>query len=178
VVPSGGCYCEVGPAVVLALILNPIRLRRKYIVASSRRFRVNSPAVIHETIDGEVVIINLNTGNYYSLDRIGATVWELLDKGHSIDEIVEVAAGRYDGSPVDMENGISQLVSELQQEDLVLSDDAIQPAPYSSAPSTEKQRFEAPSLLKYTDMQDLILLDPIHEVDETGWPRRKADAPA
>ncbi len=26
---------------------------------------------------------------------------------------------------------------------------------------------------KYTDMQDLLLLDPIHEVDETkGWPTR------
>jgi hypothetical protein len=173
-----GCYCGAGPAVGLALILNPIRLRRKYIVTSSRRFRVNSPAVIHETIDGEVVIINLNTGNYYSLDRAGATVWELLDKGLSIGEIVEMAAGRYEGSPVDMENSISELVSELQQEDLVLSNDAIRPVPHSLAIPTEKQRFEAPNLLKYTDMQDLILLDPIHEVDETGWPRRKADAPA
>ena len=147
-------------------------------MASSRRFRVNSPAVIHETIDGEVVIINLNTGNYYSLDRAGATIWELLDKGLSIDEIVEIAMECYDGSPVDMENGISRLVSELRQEDLVLSDDAIQPALHSMAPTIEKQRFEAPSLLKYTDMQDLILLDPIHEVDETGWPRRKANTPA
>jgi len=23
---------------------------------------------------------------------------------------------------------------------------------------------------KYTDMQDLVLLDPVHEVDERGWP--------
>jgi hypothetical protein len=27
-----------------------------------------------------------------------------------------------------------------------------------------------PVLNKYTDMQDLLLLDPIHEVDERGWP--------
>jgi hypothetical protein len=26
-------------------------------------------------------------------------------------------------------------------------------------------------LQKFTDMQDLLLLDPIHEVDESGWPR-------
>src|SRR5438270_869701 len=31
------------------------------------RFRVNSPNVIHETIEGEVILIDLKTGTYYSL---------------------------------------------------------------------------------------------------------------
>jgi len=30
--------------------------------------------------------------------------------------------------------------------------------------------FDAPVLHSYTDMQDVLLLDPIHDVDETGWP--------
>lgn len=30
--------------------------------------------------------------------------------------------------------------------------------------------FPAPRLERYTDMQDLLLLDPIHDVDERGWP--------
>jgi hypothetical protein len=36
--------------------------------------------------------------------------------------------------------------------------------------------WEAPKLTVYEDMQDLLLLDPIHDVDETGWPARKQDA--
>jgi hypothetical protein len=28
-------------------------------------------------------------------------------------------------------------------------------------------------LERYTDMQELLLLDPIHDVDESGWPHRK-----
>ena len=40
---------------------------------------------------------------------------------------------------------------------------------------TEKLGFEAPILQKYTDMQDLLLLDPIHEVDEAGWPHANLD---
>jgi hypothetical protein len=28
-------------------------------------------------------------------------------------------------------------------------------------------------LERYEDMQDLILLDPVHEVEEEGWPRAK-----
>jgi hypothetical protein len=30
-------------------------------------------------------------------------------------------------------------------------------------------------LERYTDMQELLLLDPIHDVDQTGWPRRKGE---
>jgi len=35
--------------------------------------------------------------------------------------------------------------------------------------------FEKPKLQKFTDMQDLLLLDPIHEVDEAGWPHTRND---
>ena len=36
--------------------------------------------------------------------------------------------------------------------------------------------FVPPTLEKYTDMQDLVLLDPVHEVDERGWPHAQAAA--
>ncbi len=36
--------------------------------------------------------------------------------------------------------------------------------------------FEAPKLEKFTDMQDLVLLDPVHEVDDVGWPAARPDA--
>jgi hypothetical protein len=32
--------------------------------------------------------------------------------------------------------------------------------------------FGQPVLEKFTDMADLLLLDPIHEVGEAGWPQR------
>ena len=34
----------------------------------------------------------------------------------------------------------------------------------------KKPLFESPNLQKYTDMQAMLWLDPIYEVDETGWP--------
>jgi hypothetical protein len=33
-------------------------------------------------------------------------------------------------------------------------------------------RFVEPALNKYTDMQELLLLDPVHEVSEAGWPSK------
>jgi hypothetical protein len=30
-----------------------------------------------------------------------------------------------------------------------------------------------PSFEKYSDMQEMLLLDPIHEVSEAGWPHKE-----
>ena len=53
------------------------------------RYRINYPQVINETIDGEAIIINLVTGSYYSLDKTGAEVWELIERS------LAVGAGSY-----------------------------------------------------------------------------------
>ena len=67
---------------------------------------------------------------------------------------------------------VQALVTALAAEDLVqpTGEAAAQPA-YSNG---QRAPFVAPVLQKHTDMQDLLLLDPIHEVDETGWPSLKA----
>ena len=40
----------------------------------------------------------------------------------------------------------------------------------------ERVPFVAPSFTTFTDMQDIILLDPVHEVDTRGWPHASAGA--
>ena len=42
-------------------------------------------------------------------------------------------------------------------------------------PEIERPVFKPPLLKRYTDMQELLILDPIHEVDDTGWPAIKPD---
>jgi hypothetical protein len=143
------------------------------------RFRINSPKIVHETIDEEVIILNLNNGNYYSLDKVGACVWSFVESGATVSETVEAIARRYDGTCVDMESAVNQLMAELQQENLIVPDEAKEPGCIKGLEvrsGTEGLVFEAPILHKYTDMQDLLLLDPIHEVDETGWPTVKLDS--
>ena len=59
-----------------------------------------------------------------------------------------------------------------------MTDDAAVAPPNGSAPADAARVFEAPRLEKYTDMQDLVLLDPVHEVDEQGWPQQRPEAGA
>jgi Coenzyme PQQ synthesis protein D (PqqD) len=136
------------------------------------RFRVNSPNVIHETIEGEVILIDLKTGTYYSLREAGAAIWEAIDRGAGLDAIEDALERRYDGSSDEIREAVQRLVGELECEGLICADPdgATAGQPVFEPGRGIRRPFEAPSLEKHTDMQDLILLDPVHEVGAQGWP--------
>jgi hypothetical protein len=134
------------------------------------RFRVNSPFVISETIQGETIIIHLNTGTYYSLQGSGAEVWESIAGAATAAEIATDLAARYPVAAEEAEATVNALIADLQAEELIVASDATE-RESAPAPAAAGGEFVAPSLAKFTDMQDLVLLDPVHEVSETGWPQ-------
>ncbi|HSE41917.1 MAG TPA: PqqD family protein [Acidobacteriota bacterium] len=143
---------------------------------------MNVPKVVHETFDdNEVVIINLESGSYYSLDNIGAEIWTLIESGASVTEIIEEIIDRYEPGTLNISESIHNFLIELQQEQLIVGyTNGNNGAPQmiratKAAPIGKRPSFQVPAFQKYTDMQDLLLLDPIHEVDETGWPKVKED---
>ena len=137
-------------------------------------FRVNSPNVLHEIIDGEAVLVNLESGSYYSIDKVGAMIWESIENGISLNQIIESIASQYDGNFNDIEKGVQELFAQLQQEQLIVPGEPPQSNGQNPSVNSEVNGsmppFEPPVLHKYTDMEDLLLLDPIHDVDESGWP--------
>jgi hypothetical protein len=154
-------------------------------------FRVNRSDVVGELIDGEVVLINLRTGTYYSLGGSGTVVWAAAEAGRPVDELVitlEHAAGALAS---EVRGAVNRLLDELQAEGLISPVDGV-PVDRSGGldPGTEPIASTAgsppaaeaelamgwvrPVLERFTDMQDLILLDPVHEVGERGWPRLSA----
>lgn len=151
------------------------------------RITVNAPHVIHEAIDGEVIIINLTTGNYYSLKGSAAEAWGLIQHPGGVDaaELVTAIVDGFGTSSPEVEAALEPFLAELQDEGLVTwmpaSGDpvaAIVDHPRSNGPMVARLAFEPPTLEKFTDMQDLVLLDPVHEVDEMGWPQPRPDVAA
>jgi hypothetical protein len=152
-------------------------------MTSSERFKVH-PKIVSETIDGEVIMLNLDRGRYYSLTLSGTDAWNAIGRAASGEEIVDELVARYDGARSEVEQAVHQLLDELRREELILSlpPGAAEPAAPSSDGSPpangahgSRPAFQVPVLQVYTDMEDLLLLDPIHEVDESGWPNRPSD---
>ncbi|MCL4396270.1 MAG: PqqD family protein [Chloroflexi bacterium] len=144
------------------------------------QLRINQPQVIHEFFDDEVVIVNLGNGNYYSLDDVGSDIWRLLEHGASDEEIQTAIARRYAGEHGEIAGQVAKFMDELRGESLVVADSRAESAsrPHASGNADavpSPQPFQAPILHKYSDMEALLLLDPIHQVDDLGWPVEKQD---
>ena len=128
-------------------------------------YQVNSPDVVAEVVDGEAVIVNLRNGNYYSLDGVGAQIWALLTEQRSVDQVVAIILQSYVGDAAEIEQRVCQLVEELCGEQLLtLADGASVPSTTTIAVQADAMRpaFAPPMLNKYTDMEDLLLVDPVH----------------
>ncbi len=134
--------------------------------------KVNSPQVINEIIDGEAIIVNMENGFYYSIDKVGASIWNLIEEGNAIDQISNSIVSQYHGNANDIKNGVSKFISQLLDENLIIvvEDGNPKSTNLTTDNVAEKHDFEVPVLHKYTDMEDLLLLDPIHDVEESGWP--------
>ena len=145
-----------------------------------RRLRVNSPNVMSETIEGEVIVINLATGSYYSLKDAGAAIWHALEHGAAPDEVTNVLEASYEGSRTELLEAVEALLADLEGEGLVTATEgqdgaAVEIGAQPEAADGNRRPFERPVLEKYTDMQELILLDPVHEVGAAGWPHLPAE---
>lgn len=145
------------------------------------RHRVNSPNVIFETIEGEVILIDLKTGTYYSLREVGAAIWQGIVAGADSDQIAADLRRRYDASEEQIADAVENLLRELEREGLIRNDDSAEEAtelPIFENGGGPRLAFELATLEKHTDMQDMILLDPVHEVGAEGWPHPKPEGGA
>lgn len=122
-------------------------------------------------MDGEALIIHTPSGTYYSLQGTGEHVWNALLDGHSPDEIAAAYTDTGQGSTDSLSDALLGFIRELQDEKLIVYSDQTT-APGSVFVAGE---FSTPVMQKYTDLQELLLVDPIHEVDpQAGWPQRPA----
>lgn len=136
------------------------------------RYRADSSHVVHETIDGETILIDLRTGTYYSLDEVGSELWQAIAGSAPLERVMTEARRRYEGEPAEIELGVSGFVERLEGEGLLVAADEATPdaADVVGLPAG-RTPFSVPALHVYTDMQEFLLLDPIHQVDEVaGWP--------
>jgi hypothetical protein len=129
---------------------------------------IAAPHCVAQDFEGEIIALNLASGTYFSLRDLGAVVWRDLAAGHSVESLAKLAAGTL---------GTTQPVLEFA--DNATAQGLMRPATNGTVPSGQPQLAAAlaggvaPALVfeVYEDMKSLILLDPVHEVDEMrGWP--------
>lgn len=131
----------------------------------SSLYAVNGPDVISEDFDGEMVILNLANGRYFGLRGIASQIWSCIGEGHRPNTILASIAAIQPSLVESSKSFLAQLV-EL---DLIVQRKEDTGA--STASINALWTAETPKIEVFDDLAELLLADPIHDVDEeAGWP--------
>jgi len=134
----------------------------------------NNDDIVFEDFENEIVVINLKNGKYYSLSGSGLIIWELIDKYIDKETLKNLFSGKY-SEEAGIEEEIDGFIEELLTENLAITISVNNEEQYIEDQFDKRLegKYLAPVIEKYTDQQELLKLDPIHEVNDIGWPRIK-----
>ena len=137
-------------------------------------FRINTPDITHELLDGEVIVVHVITGSYYSLNGSAATVWGWIDRGAEVEHMANRIADLNGGNHEEVVAELHRFTNDLQAEGLI---SRVESSGRTSTTLDEGAMdgivpFSPPKFEKYSDMEELLLVDPIHEVTPHGWPEK------
>jgi hypothetical protein len=149
-------------------------------VSEPRKYQIDRSRIIFEQFEDETVLVNTETGYYYSLSNTGSEVLRLLEDGCSAADLPTILFGN--SEEADQRRAIvEKFVERLTDESIITA----RASDYASQISGERGPalygagivYVPPVLERFDDVRDLLLIDPIHQVDqEYGWPKAMGNA--
>jgi hypothetical protein len=131
-----------------------------------------NPRLAADVFEGEYIIANLDTGLYYSIQGLAVSLVKAMPF-QDPESVIRLFADAFPDIQTTIENELTILLKELLDEGIIMHDDntSLEITSICTPPSEYiPSRFN-----RYADMQDLLLLDPIHDVNEEGWTVQKGN---
>jgi hypothetical protein len=79
-----------------------------------------NPGLVTSNIDGEIVMMSVDNGEYYGLDEIGSRIWDLLENTISVENLVEKLTEEFEVEKGDCMNDTIEFLKELLSKNLIL----------------------------------------------------------
>jgi hypothetical protein len=135
----------------------------------------NRRDVAHEAFDGEVILIHFPSGRYFRLDAAGKVGWSAVEHGATRSSVAQALRASFEVDERAALASAGRFLEALASHGLVVEGTAAANGAAAAPPTSSSARapFSEPAIEVFTDLQELFLVDPIHDVDETGWPSAK-----
>jgi coenzyme PQQ biosynthesis protein PqqD len=76
--------------------------------------------ILSQQASGTLILLHLDTGEYYALNDVGRRVWELCDGTRQVADVVALLCQEYDAPAETIAADVLALVQELAYEQLVV----------------------------------------------------------
>ena len=140
-------------------------------VNSSHRYEVAIDLVAAQVMDGEVVVINLATGCYYTSNQAAGEIWPLLEQRQSLETLLNRFCDLYAVDRDTAEADLRSLLDLLEAEGIIRAATTEAESPRTEwPPVVEKLPYEPPAFDVFRDMEQLLALDPpMPDAGEIPW---------
>jgi len=125
-------------------------------------FQLASNDVTYQLLDGEVVAIHFTKGTYHSFRGAAAIAFDALATGTESQDLTRL----FVDAPVGAGEELAAIVAKSVEAGLLAVSTTT-----TSAADRSPTSWTTPFFETYTDMQQLLLADPIHDVGDAAWPR-------
>lgn len=140
------------------------------------RYVVDHTNISSEDFDGETVCVNFATGTYFGLGGVAGPILAFFASPRTEDEALDFVARQYGVEVARVREEVKPFIGELIGQKLLIADDGEATQEEEPRAMENLPGYEPPRLEIHTDLQELIMLDPVHEADpEHGWPLRRTD---
>ncbi len=75
--------------------------------------------VVFQTVGGEAVLLNLDSGEYFGLDDVGSRMLELVREQGDPDTVVQALAQEFDATVETLRSDLNDLLRQLEEHGLV-----------------------------------------------------------
>ena len=75
--------------------------------------------VISGRLHDELVMMDLDSGKYFSLNGVATRIWDLLEKPLDIDSLCGILAGEYDVDEANCHSAVEEYLKEMIRLELV-----------------------------------------------------------
>lgn len=140
-----------------------------------KRLLIDKENIAKEVFDNEAVMINIPHGKYYSVrGEAGLRVLEVLDEPATQESIIAVLLNEFEVSEVDARSNVKAFLSQLENEEMLTASSEVRSNNSHYDAINQKLPFVKLELEVYDDMQELLLVDPVHDVTSfKGWPEKR-----
>ncbi|MEA2993177.1 MAG: hypothetical protein QOD40_2097 [Alphaproteobacteria bacterium] len=80
---------------------------------------IRSPSVLTAEVDGEIVMLSIERGQYFGLDDIGSDIWKRIDPPCSFLDLVDRLAADYEADRATIAADVRVLLGRMAAQDAV-----------------------------------------------------------
>ena len=129
--------------------------------------------ILSDVFGEEVVLVNLDSGMYYSLRGSATQIWIRLFNQYSLIEILADLIQIYQVTENQLNADINLFVTQLLELKIIKTATDAERKEIDFISKDILIDYSTPVVEIFSDMQEILLLDPVHDVDKSGWPISK-----